>query len=200
MIDGSSLSIQEGNDLIIQCTTNDTGAAIGLSQSPSNTVTIVSDPSNTDTNGTFTISNIQRVDQLEFRCSDGSPSGVTFTINVQCKSSYISPSTKPLSVFINSFHICADPPSISNLTNGTGPEGGSASVTFTVDANPTVIQAGISVPSQPPDNTIVTNNGSYITLVYNDLERSDAGSFDLHVSNSINPMLTSRFELDVFCK
>lgn len=86
--------------------------------------------------------------------------------------------------------------------NGSVPDGGSVNITFTVDANPAVMESGVSVPAKEPIETLVVTDAttSDVTLVYEDLERSDRGQFNVRVDNSINPVAMQEFELDIYCK
>ena len=87
-------------------------------------------------------------------------------------------------------------PVISLITNGSGIEGQTATVTFEVDANPQIVADNVSVSVNSPAIQIIGDN---VTLTFSNLVRSNDGEHTVTVSNSEGSD-TENFTLSVYCK
>ena len=88
---------------------------------------------------------------------------------------------------------------ISSLINGTGLEGQSANITFSVDANPQLDPAGVSVtPALDPPPT-VSINGNTVTIMFSTLQRKGKVSYTVIAENSEGSD-EEIFYLNVYCK
>ncbi len=83
--------------------------------------------------------------------------------------------------------------------DGTGYEGETAIGTFSVASNPPVTSDNITI--MPDRQPVISVNGSNVSVTFETLERSDADSYTVTVTNdAINSTEPFTLNIDVYCE